>query len=153
MVLRYMMLALVLTFKTTKKTYKQMEDLDLYLKKISKPFLDFYLANKKHFDTAGCRNHPKKQRETGGLKIHTIQVIKKALELNQVGNEREIIECCLVHDIRGCENLPLSDAQRLAIGATKGLPFMKWRHSGHHKFVVLVLIADMWSAFINEKDL
>ena len=124
-----------------------------YLDKVSEPFRKFYLENKDWFDTARHPHHPSKQKEIGGLKLHTEQVIKKALELNQVCDERELIEICLVHDIRGCEKLPLTDAQRLAVGATKGLEFKKWRHTEHYRFVVLVLISDMWSAFINEKDL
>ena len=128
-------------------------EIDIYLKKVSKPFLDFYLKNKDWFEIARHPHHPGRQKEIGGMKLHTLQVIKKALELNQGCDEKQIIECCLVHDIRGCESLPLSTAQRLAISATKGLPFKEWRHSGYHKFVVLILISDMWSAFINEKDL
>ena len=130
-----------------------MSELDSYLKEIRKPFLDFYLENKDWFNTARHSHHPSKQKEVGGMKLHTLQVIKKALELNQVCDRREIIECCLVHDIKGCENLPLTEAQRFAIKATKGLSLPQWRHSGHYKFVTLILISDMWSAYLNDKDL
>lgn len=129
-----------------------MSTISLYLEEISKPFLDFFLANEEHFNAGRCRNHPGVQAERGGLKIHTLQVIGKALELNQNFDRRELIECCLVHDVRGCEELPLTDAQRFAIKATKGLPFREWRFSGHHRFVALILIADMWSAYVNEDN-
>ena len=133
-------------------------NIENYLNKISKPFLDFYLSNKETFEKANCMrrsSHPDSQKKTGGLKLHTLQVIKKALELNQEFNEREIIECCLVHDIKGCEKLQLTKRQRIAIATTKGLSYDVWRKNEPeiYKFVVLILIADMWSAFINIKNL
>jgi len=132
-----------------------MSDLDIYLTKISKPFYDFYIKNKENFETAKHTHHPGIQKLEGGLKIHTIQVTKKALELNQEFDEKEVIEVCLIHDIKGCEKLPLTIRQRMAIDATKGLPYEKWRQNKPdiYRFVVLILIADMWSAFINIKNL
>jgi hypothetical protein len=124
-----------------------------YLAIIGKPFLDFYLKNEEWFNTARHPHHPGKQKEVGGMKLHTIQVIKKALELNQEFPEKEIIECCLVHDIKGCEKLPLTERQRIAIETTKGLSYSEWRKKPDYRFTVLILIADMWSAFINIKNL
>jgi hypothetical protein len=124
-----------------------------YLKEISPPFLDFYLKNKEWFETARHKNHVGSQKSTGGLKLHTMQVINMALHLNQKHDRKEIIECCLIHDIRGCEELPLTEAQRLAIRATKGAKHKEWRHTNHYQFVCLILISDMWSAYLNEKDL
>jgi len=130
-----------------------MLNIEDYLREVSQPFLEFYLAHQKQFETDRMTgSHPADQKVSGGKKIHTMQVIKKALEWNQSHNRKEIIECCLVHDIKGCESLPLTDAQRLAIAATKGqAEYRHWRPSPHFRFVVLILIADMWSAFINEK--
>jgi len=127
--------------------------IDEYLKLVGKPFFDFYIESRGWFEKERAPRHPGVQGLPGGRVIHTIQVIKKALELNQVFNEKEIIECCLVHDIRGCEKLPLTKCQRMAIEATKGLPYEKWRPTECYKFVVLILISDMWSAFINEKNM
>jgi len=134
-----------------------MEDIDFYIKDISKPIFNFYIENKSWFDIAHCPRksaHPDNHKQTGGLKIHTLQVIKKALELNQEFDDKEIIECCLIHDIKGCEKLPLTERQRVAIQTTKGLPYEEWRKNTPeiYKFVVLILIADMWSAFINVKN-
>ena len=131
-----------------------MDKLLIYLKEVRKPFYEFYIKNKDLIETGKCRNHPGKQNKRGGLKLHILQVIGKALELNQVCDRQEIIECCLVHDLKGYSQLPLTKAQKLAIETTKGrIKFREWRFSGYHKFVVLILIADMWSAYINEKDL
>lgn len=131
-----------------------MSSIEDYLKEISPPFMEFYIKNKETFETdrmKGC--HSGIQRLSGGKKLHTLQVIEKALELNQNQDRREIIECCLVHDIKGCEGLPLTHAQRLAIAATKGLEYKDWRPTNHFRFVVLILIADMWSAFVNVNNL
>ena len=116
--------------------------------------MDFYIQNKESFETDRMRGaHPGIQKVSGGKKLHTLQVIEKALELNQVHDRREIIECCLVHDIKGCELLPLTGAQRLAIAATKGkAEYRDWRPTPYFRFVVLILIADMWSAFVNEDN-
>lgn len=103
----------------------------------------------------GCpkhSSHPNEQKLEGGLGLHTIQVIEKALELNQHFDRKEIIECCLVHDIKSCEKLQLSEKQKNAIATTKGMPYSIWRRTKDYRFVVLILIADMWSAFINEKN-
>jgi len=124
-----------------------------YLSKIGKEVKDFYLEKEEWFNIAKHTHHPGKQKEEGGRKLHTIQVIKKALELNQEFPEVEIIECCLIHDIPGCEKVELTDRQRTAIAATKGLPYSEWRKRPDYRFTVLILIADMWSAFINIKDL
>jgi hypothetical protein len=131
-----------------------MADLEKYLTEVSEPFRAFYLQNQVAFEQERAPTHPGKQKLPGGRLLHTLQVIEKALEWNQSFGRREIIEVCLVHDMKGCESLPLSPAQRLAIEATKGKATYKdWRPTPHYKFVVLILIADMWSAFINEKDL
>lgn len=130
-----------------------MTNIDKYLPEVSKPFSDFYEQNRKRFEMERAQRHPGIQNQPGGRLIHTIQVIEKALELNQTHNRREVIEACLVHDIRGCEKLPLSDAQRDAIAATKGMPYEEWRPKPHFRFVVLILISDMWSAFVNEKNI
>lgn len=111
----------------------------------------------KHYDTlenGRCRNHPGKQRvKPGGLALHIEQVIRKALELNQTCDERELIDCILVHDLPNCLSLDLTENQRWAIKATKGLANYKdWRPTPSFRFVVLILISDMWSAFINEHD-
>lgn len=104
--------------------------------------------------TASMPTHPGAQKQAGGLALHVRQVIEKALALNQVCERQEIIECALVHDLPHCESVAdLTPAQLMAIAATKGQALYEhWRHSGHDAFVVLILIADMWSAFINEKD-
>jgi hypothetical protein len=101
------------------------------------------------------RTHPGVQRLPGGLAHHTLQTLRMALQLNQECAAQELIECLLVHDIHGSEGIKeLTDAQRLAIDATKGrAQYKQWRPTPHVKFVVLVLIADMWSAFLNEDDL
>jgi len=127
--------------------------LENYIQQVSKPIRDFCLN---HINDYEFRKptHPGNQKFTGGLRLHTIQVIEKALELNQIHDRNEIIECCLVHDVKGCEALPLTEAQRMAIKATKGqADYRIWRPTPFHKFVVLILIADMWSAFINDKNL
>jgi len=126
--------------------------IEKYLNEVSKPFYDFYMESKEWFEKERAPRHPGIQGKPGGRIIHTIQVIEKALEFNQEHDRREIIECCLVHDIRGCEKLPLTDAQRDAIAATKGMPYSEWRKKPHFRFVVLILIADMWSAFVNVKN-
>jgi len=131
-----------------------MDELERYLKEVRKPFYDFYIKNKDSIENGKIKNHPSKQKERGGFKLHILQVIKKALEFNQVCDRQELIECCFIHDFGDYKKLPLTEAQLMAIRATKGeAKFREWRFSGHHKFVVLVLIADMWSAYINEKDL
>jgi hypothetical protein len=124
-----------------------------YIGLASEPFRKFCLEHINEFDNKKP-THPGNQKLFGGLKLHTEQVIKKALELNQDCNEQELIECLLVHDLHKWETLPLTDAQRLAILATKGRKLYEdWRPTSHYKFVVLVLIADMWSAFINDNNL
>lgn len=128
------------------------DELISYINRCNPHIKGFCLDHLRDFENKK-RTHPSKQKLEGGLRLHTLQVIKKALELNQVENEVEIIECCLVHDITGCESLELTECQRMAIAATKGLPYEKWRPTVCYKFVVLILIADMWSAFINERDL
>jgi len=100
----------------------------------------------------GVKSHPGKQKGKDGLSLHTCQVIGKALELNQVFDEQEIIETCLVHDLTCWEKFPLKAHQVTAILATKGLPWKAWRHRDKHAFTALILIADMWSAYINEND-
>lgn len=96
------------------------------------------------------RAHPGAQRGVNGLAIHTIQVIEKALELNQGHDEQEIIEACLAHDLKYWDTFPLRPHQTAAILATKGLRWEVWRkHIRHYRFVVLILIADMWSAYLN----
>lgn len=104
--------------------------------------------------TARMPTHPGAQKQVGGLALHVQQVIEKALELNQSCDRQEIIECALVHDLPRCESINLTPAQRMAIAATKGQAiYENWRHSGYDTFTVLILIADMWSAFINDKNL
>lgn len=115
--------------------------------------MSFCLAHLTDFDRK-LPTHPGRQRLKGGLGLHTIQVIKKALELNQNLDPIEIIEVCLVHDLKGCEKLPLTKCQRMAVGATKGrISYKDWRFTECFRFVALILIADMWSAFINIGDL
>lgn len=130
-----------------------MKTIDDYLIEVGKPFSDFYIESRDWFEKERAPRHPGIQGMPGGRVIHTLQVIEKALELNQTQDRKEVIECCLVHDIRGCEKLPLTEQQRLAIEATKGLPYKKWRPTPYFRFVVLILISDMWSAFVNEKNL
>lgn len=101
----------------------------------------------------GIDSHPAKQREVNGLRLHTIQVIRKALELNQIFNRQEIIETCLVHDLKHWKEFPLNKCQVIAIRATKGLRWEEWRPTRCYKFVALILIADMWSAYLNEENL
>lgn len=110
--------------------------------------IDLYTKGRK-------RTHPGIQKKEGGFGQHILQVIERVLELNQECDQRELVECVLVHDLPHCDRLPfLSEAQMLAIAATKGkATYSDWRHTPHYKFVVLILIADMWSAFINEKNL
>ena len=130
-----------------------MEKLEDYIQQVSEPIKSFCLQHIKDYE-ARKSTHPGNQKLIGGLRLHTVQVIKKALELNQIHDRIEIIECCLIHDIKGCEKLPFTDAQRMAIKATKGqADYRIWRPQSYHKFVVLILIADMWSAFINDKNL
>lgn len=102
---------------------------------------------------AGLPSHPGKQKRRNGLAIHTIQVVKKALELNQEFEPQEIIETCLAHDLKHWETLPLHQHQTIAILATKGLRWEMWRKKTQcYRFVVLILIADMWSAYLNILD-
>lgn len=96
--------------------------------------------------------HPGDQQGRNGLAIHTLQVIKMALELNQEFDEQEIIETCLAHDLKRWRQLPLRNHQRLAVEATRGLPWKLWRKAtDKYRFVALILIADMWSAYVNVK--
>lgn len=127
--------------------------LDSYIKEVGDPIGTLCLKYKDEYENPCRGSHPGKQKQPGGLGLHTVQVIEKALELNQVFNRKEIIEVCLVHDLRHWKAFPLNEAQMLAIRATKGTPYEVWRPTPHFRFVVLILIADMWSAFINEKDL
>lgn len=125
-----------------------------YINKCSENIKHFCLDRIKKYDR-GCpkySSHPDKQKEIGGLCLHTVQVIEKALELNQTFNEIEIIECCLIHDLKDWNIADLNEKQKNAILTTKGLPYEKWRKTKDYRFVVLILIADMWSAFINEKN-
>jgi hypothetical protein len=96
------------------------------------------------------RAHRGSQRGPNGLAIHTVQVIEKALELNAGFDEQHVIEAALVHDLEHWEEFPLRPYQTTAVLATRGLPWQVWRkHSRHYRFVVLILIADMWSAYLN----
>ena len=98
-------------------------------------------------------SHPGRQKGLNGLAIHTVQVIEKALELNQGFDPQEIIETCLAHDLNCWQDFPLSPCQTIAIQATKGLPWKVWRQTPHYRFTALILIADMWSAYVNYQDL
>lgn len=125
-----------------------------YLEEVRPEFKRFYLNRQEGFEEERCKTHPSKQKLPGGRLLHTIQVIKKALELNQSCSRVDIIEAALVHDMKGWEELPLNECQVMAIKATKGkIGYKQWRKTKCYKFVVLLLIADMWSAFLNEKDL
>jgi hypothetical protein len=95
-------------------------------------------------------SHPIKQKQAGGNKLHTLEVVEMALKLNQQFDPQEIIETCLIHDLKHWREFPLKENQILAIKATKGLPWETWRHTPHFRFVALILIADMWSAYVNE---
>lgn len=97
-----------------------------------------------------ARSHPGIQHGPNGMAIHTIQVIEKALELNQGFDPQEVIETCLAHDLKHWRELPLNECQTTAILATKGLPWKVWRKTTPwYRFVALILIADMWSAYVN----
>jgi|GEM_PF-4572176 len=99
-----------------------------------------------------CKTHPGKQKEIGGLLLHTRQVVKKALELNQGLDIKEVEETAMVHDIN-YQDFNLNECQIMAILATKGkVPYKIWRKSKCCELVALLLIADMWSAFINKND-
>lgn len=113
-------------------------------------FIAFWEESLPWFCKERAPRHPGIQNYPGGRVIHTFQVLRMADHLTPDHYRDELYECCLVHDIRGCEKLPLTEAQRLAIAATKGLPYEKWRPTPHFRFVALVLIADMWSAFVNK---
>lgn len=124
-----------------------------YIEESREPVRELLLKYIGEFDR-GCRgSHPLRQREIGGLGLHTLQVIKKALELNQKFDRLDIIEVCLVHDLKYWKSFPLMDHQKLAIEATKGLPWERWRPTDHYRFVALILISDMWSAYVNEEDI
>lgn len=97
-------------------------------------------------------SHPGRQRGLNGLAIHTVQVIEKALEWNQGFDCREIIETCLAHDLKNWREFKLQSNQVTAIRATKGLRWEVWRKTPYYRFVVLILIADMWSAYLNIED-
>ena len=97
-------------------------------------------------------SHPGSQKDQNGLALHTVQVIEKALELNQEFEPRDIIETGLAHDLTNWQELPLLDFQVLAIQATRGLPWKVWRKTPHYRFVALILVADMWSAYLNLGD-
>lgn len=126
--------------------------LDEYIQLAREPIKKFCIDHLPDYERP-MPTHPGKQNLSGGKKVHTLQVIDKALELNQEFGEQDIIETCLVHDIRNCESLELLPHQRLAIAATKGKAvYEDWRHTPYYRFVVLILIADMWSAFINIQD-
>lgn len=135
-----------------------MQNLDLelqsYIAEARETFKQFCIDNKGLLNNGRCRNHPGRQRiRPDGLKLHILQTIRKALELNQTCDRQEIIETLLVHDLPGWNKLPLKENQILAIKTTKGTPYEVWRPTPFFRFVALILIADMWSAFINEKDL
>ena len=118
-----------------------------YLERVGEPYLSFYENIKGEFNRK-CPSHPGSQKKEGGLGIHTLQVIEKALELNQGLDEKDIIITAFMHDL--IKTLPLTSCQQMAIDATKGkVTYKGWRKSGCDKLVVLILIADMWSAFIN----
>ena len=129
-----------------------METLEDFINEVSEPIKNLCLKYIDEFKR-GIRSHPGKQKEINGLRLHTIQVIKKALELNQIFDRKDIIEVCLVHDLKHWKEFPLNECQKMAIMVTKGLRWEEWRPTECYKFVVLILIADMWSAYLNEKNL
>lgn len=100
-----------------------------------------------------CPSHPGHQKQRNGLGLHTVQVIEKALHLNQEFNRQDIIEICLAHDLKHWTELPLKEGQVIAIEATKGLPWKIWRRTEHCRLVALILISDMWSAYVNINNL
>jgi len=98
----------------------------------------------------GCTGaHSKIQKSTWGLGLHTLEVVRKSLELNQEFDEIDLIETCLIHDLRTWKEFPLKDHQVTAIRATKGLSWEIWRHQEMFRFTALILVADMWSAYVN----
>lgn len=133
---------------------RDLQRLYFYISQCREPIQQFCLNDIDTFLYGRKRTHPGIQKEKGGFGEHILQVIDKALELNQECDEQELIECILVHDLKNCESLPLTPAQRFAIETTKGKSdYTHWRHTPYYKFVVIVWIADMWSAFINVKNL
>lgn len=129
-----------------------MEILEEFINEANEPIKKLCLKYIYEFKR-GIPSHPGKQKKLNGLRLHTVQVIKKALELNQVFDRKEIIETCLVHDLRHWKKFPLNECQKTAIMATKGLRWEEWRLTKCYKFVTLILIADMWSAYLNDKNL
>jgi len=122
--------------------------LDHYLAQTRPEFRQAFLPYVSEF-ARPMPTHPGAQRAPNGLALHTGQVIRKALELNQEFAAQEIIECCLAHDLKHWPRLPLTPCQVTAIRATRGLAWKHWRRTPHYRFVALILIADMWSAYIN----
>ena len=129
-----------------------METLEEFVNETREPIKNLCLKYIDEFKRC-IGSHPGKQKEINGLRLHTVQVIKKALELNQTFDKREIIEVCLVHDLKHWKSFPLTECQKMAIMATKGLRWEEWRPTKCYKFVVLILIADMWSAYLNDNNL
>jgi hypothetical protein len=132
----------------------ELGDVDDYIADCRPEVRAWLEAQRDRIESAACGGaHPAKQkRSPGGLKRHLLQTIEKALELNQLHSEVDIIETLLVHDLRRPETAPLKDYQLLAIAATKGTPYEVWRKSPEFRFVALILVVDMWSAFVNVED-
>lgn len=119
-----------------------------YIEKTRPEFKALCLEHLAEYERA-MPSHPGSQKGQNGLALHTVQVIEKALELNPGCDPQEIIETCLVHDLKHWKTFPLRPRQVMAIEATKGLPWKRWRRTPEHRFVALILVADMWSAYLN----
>ena len=121
-----------------------------YLKKTRAEFREAFARYSTNL-SVGMPSHPGKQKGPGGMELHVLEVIEKALQLNNGLDEGQIIEACLAHDLDHWDELPLYPWQTVAILATKGMPWEIWRKKTRHfRFVVLILIADMWSAYLGK---
>ena len=85
-----------------------MEDLEGFINEANEPIKKLCLEYIHEFKR-GIPSHPEKQRKLNGLRLHTVQVIRKALELNQIFDRKEIIEVCLVHDLRHWKEFQLNE--------------------------------------------
>ena len=131
------------------------EEFESYVAMCRPPIRAWLEEKRDVLDNGRCGgSHSGRQRsKPDGLKYHLVDVCRRALEWNQTCDPAEVVECVLVHDLPDPFSAPLSEAQRVAINATKGLPYREWRPTPVFRFVALILIADMWSAFVNERDI
>lgn len=108
----------------------------------------------KYFDRR-LPTHVGKQRGPGGLRLHVEQVEDFANFLNQFlsnsYSEETIRRVALYHDFEGILT-DLTAEEQEAIAVTKK-PANSTEVYKRNKLAIIILLADMWSAFVNERNM